>query len=186
MKYMEEFILNDSGELFIRWNVNTNFRKLAMNELVSMLLQEFRQTGEAYQTFTEIDGKLIGGEKVAIIRNLREIIQISIEIKNILFTKYIKTQNPSDKLKFKFIDEYSFQITYHYTEKEINSIKSVKEWYDNYFKVEVLNFINDLKRALDDKIITEEEALGLSEILNQMIIGAAILYNKLSYENIIN
>lgn len=183
---MEDFILNDSDELFIRWNVNTNFRKLAMNELVSLLLQEFKHTGDAYETYIQKDGKLIGGEKVAIIRNLREIIQISIEIKNILFVKYIKTQNNSDKLQFKFIDDYSFQISYKYSEQEIKSIKSVHEWYDNYFKAEIFAFINDLKKALEDKVITESEARGLSEILNQIIAGAAILYNKLSYENITN
>ena len=98
--------------------------------------------------------------------------------------KYVKKQIQSEKLNLKFIDEYSFQLTHIYSAEEIQNVKSVKFWYEHYFKIEILNFTEDLKKALDDKIITEEEAIGLISTLDQMILGAAILYDKLSYENL--
>ena len=181
---MEDFSLNESGELYIRWNISSSYAKLQFNELISSLIHEFKHTGGVYDAFVQNDGKLIGNEKIVIIRNMRDIIQISVTLRNFLQTKYIKKQIPSEKLILKFIDEYSFQLTYKYSHEEIQSVKSVKFWYEHYFKIEILNFTEDLKKALDDKIITEEEAIGLISTLDQMILGAAILYDKLSYENL--
>ena len=165
---MEDFSLNESGELFIRWNISSSYTKLQFNELISSLIHEFKHTGGMYDAFVQNDGKLIGNEKIV----------------NFLQTKYVKKQIQSEKLNLKFIDEYSFQLTHIYSAEEIQNVKSVKFWYEHYFKIEILNFTEDLKKALDDKIITEEEAIGLISTLDQMILGAAILYDKLSYENL--
>ena len=89
-------------------------------------------------------------------------------------------------MEVKFLDEYSFQLIHKFKMEEIAKIKSVRYWYDNYLKLQVLQFIEDLKNALADKVITEEEAVGLANILDQMILGSAILYEKLSYENLMN
>ena len=91
-----------------------------------------------------------------------------------------------NKLKFKFVDEYSFQITHQYTQTEIEQVKSVKDWYNNFFKLDVLKFMENLKAALEDKVVTVEEATGLSDILNQIVLGSAILYDKLMHENLFN
>ena len=181
---MEDFSLNESGELYIRWNISSSYAKLQFNELISSLIHEFKHTGGVYDAFVQNDGKLIGNEKIVIIRNMRDIIQISVTLRNFLQTKYVKKQIPSEKLNLKFIDEYSFQLTHIYSAEEIQNVKSVKFWYEHYFKIEILNFTEDLKKALEDKIITEEEAVGLISTLDQMILGAAILYDKLSYENL--
>lgn len=183
---MEEFSLNENGELFIRWNLNTNHAKLSFNELISALILEYRHTGGVYDAFVQNDGKLIGNEKIVIIRSMRNIIQLAIILKNLLHTKYIKKADPTELLEVKFLDEYSFQLIYKFKPEDIASIKSVKYWYDNFFKIQILQFTEDLKKALEDKVITEEEAKGLSSILDQMILGASILYEKLSYENLMN
>jgi hypothetical protein len=183
---MEDFSLNENGELYIKWNINSNYAKLQFNELIASLIHEFKHTGGVYDAFVQNDGKLIGNEKVVIIRNMRDIIQISVTLKNFLITKYIKNPIPNQKINFKFLDEYSFQLSYKYTKEEILNVKSVKFWYEQYFKIEVLKFTEDLKKALEDKVITEEEAVGLVQILDQMILGAAILYDKLMHENLMN
>lgn len=183
---MEDFSLNDSGELYIRWNLNTTYAKLQLNELIGALIQEYRHTGGVYDAFIENDGKLVGNEKIVIIRNLRDVIQLSVCLKNQLSTKYIKKSTQEEKIICKFIDEYSFQLTYKYTNSEIEDISSVKIWYDNYFKKEILKFTDDFKKALDDKVISEEEAIELVKILDHIILGAAILFNKLTFENLTN
>lgn len=183
---MEDFSLNENGELYVRWNLNTSYSKLQLNELIGALIHEFRHTGGVYDAFIQNDGKLVGNEKIVIIRNLRDVIQLSVCLKNLLATKYIKKNIPNEKLNCKFLDEYSFQLTYKYTESEIQNVDSVKVWYDNYFKKEVIKFTDDFKKALEDKIISEEEAISLSLILEQIILGAVIIYNKLTFENLIN
>lgn len=183
---MEDFSLNDAGELFIRWNVNTSYPKLSFNELISQLIQEYKHTGGAYDAFVQNDGKLIGNEKVVIIRNLRDIIQLAVVIKNLLRTKYMKKEEGSDLLEAKFLDEYSFQVIHKFNPQDIEKVKSVREWYDHYFKVQILKFTEDLKFALEDKVITSEEAIGLSKILDEMLLSAVILYDKLLHENIMN
>lgn len=183
---MEEFSLNDNGDLYIRWNVNSSYTKLQFNELVSALIHEFKHTGGVYEAFVQNDGKLIGNEKVVIIRNMRDIIQVCVTLRNFLLNKYIKKEIPKEKLDIKFLDEYSFQLTYTYRTEEIQKGNSVKSWYDNYFKKEILKFTDDFKKALEDKVITEEEATGLILILDEIILGCAILYEKLSHENLIN
>lgn len=182
---MEDFTLSDNGDLFIRWNVNANYNKQSFHELVAGLIHEYKHTGGVYEAYVQNDGKLIGNDKIVIIRNMRDVIQYCVIIKNLLETKYVKTKQKIENLNIKFLDEYSFQLNYKYEMKEIQNIKSVKLWYDNYFKVEITSFINDLKKALEDKIITEEEALGLCKTLDTMLLGAAILYYKLSYENML-
>lgn len=183
---MEDFSLNEEGELFIRWNINSSYTKLSFNELITELIQEYKHTGGVYEAFVQNDGKLIGNEKIVIIRNMRDIIQIAVVLKKFLESKYIKKQNNSQLLEVKFLDEYSFQLIHKFKMEEIAKIKSVRYWYDNYLKLQVLQFIEDLKNALADKVITEEEGVGLANILDQMILGSAILYEKLSYENLMN
>jgi hypothetical protein len=41
-------------------------------------------------------------------------------------------------------------------------MNSVKQWYDKFLKVQIVKFTEELKQALEDKVITEEEAIGLS------------------------
>lgn len=184
---MEEFILNETGELYIRWNINTGYRKLEFNELIASLIQQYKHLGGTYDAFTQTDGKLVGNEKIVIIRNLQEIIQIAIILKHTIYSKFIpEDKRPEDKLKFKFVDEYSFQITHQYAQTEIEQVKSVKDWYNNFFKLDVLKFMENLKAALEDKVVTVEEATGLSDILNQIVLGSAILYDKLMHENLFN
>ena len=95
---MEEFSLNDNGDLYIRWNVNSSYTKLQFNELVSALIHEFKHTGGVYEAFVQNDGKLIGNEKVVIIRNMRDIIQVCVTLRNFLLNKYIK-RNSKRKIR---------------------------------------------------------------------------------------
>ena len=50
---MEDFSLNDNGELFIRWNLNSNYGKMQFNELISSLIHEFKHTGGVYEAFVQ-------------------------------------------------------------------------------------------------------------------------------------
>jgi hypothetical protein len=183
---MEDFSLNDNGELFIRWNINTAYTKLTLNELISLLIQEYKHTGGVYDAFVRNDGKLIGNEKVVIIRNMRDIIQLTVVIKNLLLTKYIDKKDKFTLLETKFLDEYSFQVSYKFKPEELDQVKSVRDWYDNYFKVHILSFTEDMKLALEDKIITSEEAIGLSKTLDEILLSAVVLHYKLMHENIVN
>lgn len=183
---MEEFSFNDNGDLYIRWNLSSSYAKLQFNELISALIHEFKHTGGVYDAFVQNDGKLVGNEKIVIIRNTRDIIQISVTLRNFLLNKYIKKAIPNEKLNIKFLDEYSFQLVHSYSKEEIQKINSVRSWYENYFKNEIFKFTEDLKKALEDKVITEEEATGLVLILDEIILGCVILYEKLSHENLTN
>ena len=106
---MEDFSLNESGELFIRWNISSSYTKLQFNELISSLIHEFKHTGGMYDAFVQNDGKLIGNEKIVIIRNMRDIIQISVTLRNFLQTKYVKKQIPSEK-EFPLAADFLFRL----------------------------------------------------------------------------
>ena len=41
---MEDFSLNEEGELFIRWNINSSYTKLSFNELITELIQEYKHS----------------------------------------------------------------------------------------------------------------------------------------------
>ena len=69
---------------------------------------------------------------------MRDIIQVSVALRNYLLTKYLKKAIPNEKMKVKFLDEYSFQVTYAYSREKIQRVKSVKFCYENYFKIEIL------------------------------------------------
>lgn len=183
---MEEFSLGSNGDLFIQWNVNMAYKKMNFNQLVAKIHQEFKHTGSLYRAFTEKDGKLIGNEKISIINNMRDIIQLSIVLKALLQDKYIRQELPLEKLKYKFLDEYTFQVVYSFTKQELKKLQTFKDWYDNDLSNSMNQLFKDLRVALEDKVITVQEATELGRILDKILLGSSVLYHKLKFEGIHN
>lgn len=182
---MENFHLGEKGDFESSWNCNSRYNKTALNDLLKTLLSEYKSSITEYERIISNDGKLIGNEKILMIRVLSEMIQCLVFSRDLINKNYAKNKYSNPKLSISFRNELDFVMRGSIDLIRKQKIDSFGDWQKTILKNLIIEFTEEIKKTLEDKVITEEEAIGLCKIIDNLILNFLEVYYKLSYENLL-
>ncbi len=182
---MDQFNLGDKGEFESSWNCTGRYSRIALNELIKIFLGEYKSSIIEYEKIISNDGKLVGNEKIAMIRLLSEMIYSLVFSRNLINKNYAKDKYSNSSLSISFKNETDFFIRGNLDLNRKLKINSFGDWQKIILKEMISNFTEEIKKTLEDKIITEEEANSLCKTIDSMLIQILEVFYKLSYENLL-
>lgn len=184
---MDELIINKETKMAgFKGSISSKFTKLKIFELISSLSESLKNIENLYDGFMSNDGKLVGQEKIVLVRNINELIEILILMSQLIKKEYIQVENKDYKVDIRLDSDNMFFLTFPLLIKDMDKYSTFKSWIDNTFLKNFQLFISKFKLALNDKVITHEEGVDLLKVIETILIDSLIIMHKLEHENIVN
>lgn len=182
---MDQFNVGDLGEFESSWNCTGRYPRIALNELIKTFLEEYKSSILEYERIISNDGKLVGNEKIEMIRRLTEMLFSLVYAKNLINKNYAKNKYSNSNLNISFRNEMDFIIRGKLDISRKQKLSSFGDWQKTVLKDMITKFTEEIKQTLEDKIITEEEAISLCKTIDNMLVQILEVFYKLSYENLL-
>jgi hypothetical protein len=182
---MEEFELNEKGDFHVNWNGSIKFSNMSLNELIVALLSEFKSNLNQYDSIMQNDGKLIGNEKIVLTRSLGDLVQLFVFSRNYIQKHFAEGKYSNPKLNISMKNDTDFTLRGNLLHSELNGLTHYGEWQKKNLTSLIQNYTDEIKKSLEDKVITVEEGNRLCATIDQGILQILIAYYKLSYQNLL-
>ncbi|MCB1157350.1 MAG: hypothetical protein H7A25_05770 [Leptospiraceae bacterium] len=182
------------GNFSLNGGIEHKYTKISQSELIKDFVPSVNKVAETYANAIYKDGKLTGQEKMNLMYHIEDIMQKLILVRTNFINQYppSETDEPIEDVELKkqnkFLltaDSYHFVIKGYFSREVYKLSTSFKIWLEA-FRVKVKEFYGLLGKVLEDRVITKEETVELSNKIDELLQWMIIACYKLKFENIPN